>query len=124
MCRECVHLINDPVPIRTLCATITTDGIDFVFNNTQLVIDERSVRECVIFTIINDEASEGGETLQAYLSLVYVLTNGTINNDSVVALTVDQANITIFDSIGKAIILRILESAFVVKVKEQSEGCV
>ena len=102
-------LINDPVPIRSLCATITTDGIDFIFNNTQLVIDERSVRECVIFTVINDEASEGGETLQAYLSLVYVLNNGTINNDSVVALTVDQANITIFDSIGKAIILRILE---------------
>lgn len=104
-----MQLVNDPVPIRSFYVPLkfAADGIDFVFNNTQLVIDETSVRECVTFTVINDEVSERGETLQAYLSLVYVvnngtINNGTINNDSVVALTVDQANITIFDSVGKA----------------------
>ena len=82
---------------------ILIDGADFVFNNTQLVVDETSVRECVTFTIINDAVSEGGETLQAYLSLVYTVDNGTIRNDSstIVMLTVDQANITIFDNVGK-----------------------
>jgi hypothetical protein len=79
----------------------TIDGADFIFNNTRLVIDETSVRECITFTIINDAVSEGGETLQAYLSLVYAVDNGTISNDSIVMLTVDQANVTLFDSIGK-----------------------
>ena len=83
---------------------ILIDGVDFVFNNTQLVVDETSDRQCVTFTIINDAVSEGGEILQAYLSLLYAVNNGTIRNDSstIVMLTVDQANITIFDNVGKS----------------------
>ena len=82
---------------------ILIDGTDFIFNNTQLVVNETSDRECVTFTIINDAVSEGEEILQAYLSLLYAVDNGTIRNDSstIVVLTVDQANITIFDNVGK-----------------------
>ena len=96
---------NHLPPSTAMFFCFTIDGVDYVFNSTQLAIDEASVRDCVTITIINDEVSEGGETLQAYLSLVYVVNNSTVRNDSNVVLTVDQANITIYDSVGKVILV-------------------
>ena len=93
------------IPPSSLATSFIADGADYVFNSSQLAINETSIRECVTFTVINDAVSEGGETLQAYLSLAYVTNNGTISNDSIVMFTVDQVNITIFDSIGEAIML-------------------
>lgn len=74
-----------------------------MLNNAQLLITELSVRECINLVIINDEISEGSETLQAYLSLQSVLVNDSIgSNDTLVVFTLDQTNITIVDSIGKS----------------------
>ena len=89
------------IPIHN--CTLNTEGTDYVFSRTQqLTITESSIRECISLLIIDDSISEGSELLQAYLSLVSIVNNSTISNDSInVILTVDQTNITIVDNIGK-----------------------